>query len=109
VSRQIDLALPSEVMRAPSLPRALERARAKVDVERIFVLGGAEIYRQAIALEGCRRIYLTRVLARHACDSFFPTIPSRFRREALLFEGADGEGDARTGFRIELWIRTSGR
>jgi dihydrofolate reductase len=108
ITRQLNLALPDEVVRAPGLAQALELARARVDVERLFVLGGADIYRQAIVLPGCRRLHLTRVLARHACDAFFPPIPSRFRREALLAEGADGEGASATGYRIELWCRTGG-
>jgi dihydrofolate reductase len=105
ISRQINLALPPDVVRADSLSHALELARAPALVERIFVLGGAEIYRQALAMDGCRRIYLTRVLARHDCDAFFPAIPTRFRREALLSEGSDGEGQAAIGYRIELWSR----
>lgn len=105
ITRQIDLAFPPEVVRASSLPQSLELARAQVDVERIFVLGGADIYRQALAMENCRHIYLTRVLARYGCDVFFPSIPSRFRREALLAEGRDGEGDGALGYRIELWSR----
>jgi dihydrofolate reductase len=107
VTRQINLVLPDGTVRASSLPRGLEAARGRVEVERIFVLGGAEIYRQAIGLPGCRRIYLTRVLRRYPCDAHFPTIPSRFRRHALLGEGADGEGPERVGYRIELWSRTS--
>lgn len=105
ITRQVNLVLPDGVLRAVGLARALEVARAQVDVERIFVLGGAEIYRQAIELPRCRRIYLTRVLGRFPCDAFFPSIPSRFRRAALLAEGADGEGTARLGYRIELWRR----
>ncbi len=108
VSRQINLVVPDGVLRAASLNQALELARAPVDVERLFVLGGAEIYRQAIALPGCRRIYLTRVLGRFACDAFFPAIPSTFRREALLDEGAAPQEDGRQlGYRIELWSRIS--
>jgi len=109
VTRRINLVVPDGVVRASSLPQALELARAPVDVERIFVLGGADIYRQAIGHAGCRRIYLTRVMARYPCDAFFPAIPSRFRRESLLAEGADGEGDAKTGYRIELWTRAPAR
>jgi dihydrofolate reductase len=105
ISRQIDLVLPEGVLRAGSLLQALEQSRTQVDVERIFVLGGAEIYRLALPLETCRRIYLTRVLARYPCDSFFPSIPSRFRREALLAEGREGAGDDAVGYRIELWTR----
>jgi dihydrofolate reductase len=105
ITRQVNLVLPPEALRAGGLPQALELARAPVDVERIFVLGGANVYRQAIGLPGCRRIYLTRVLARFPCDAFFPSIPSRFRREALLEEGvAEGQGPA-IGYRIELWSR----
>jgi dihydrofolate reductase len=105
ITRQVNLVFPEGALRSSGLARALELARAQVDVERIFVLGGAEVYRQAISLPGCRRIYLTRVLRRFPCDAFFPSIPSRFRREALLAEGADGDGEARLGYRIELWRR----
>jgi dihydrofolate reductase len=108
VSRQINLALPTDVVRASSLSQALELARASAFVERIFVLGGAEIYRMALALDGCRRIYLTRVLARYECDAFFPAIPTRFRREALLAEGTGGAGQAAIAYRIELWTRAGG-
>lgn len=101
ISRQVDLAVPAGVIRAGSLEDALVRAAETGDVERIFVLGGGEIYRRALELDGCRHIYLTRVLARFACDAFFPPIPSRFRREELLAEGADGD----IGFRIERWTR----
>ena len=108
ITRQVNLALPDEAVRASSLPRALELARRRVDVERIFVLGGGDIYRQAIGLPGCRRLYLTRVLKRYACDAFFPTMPSRFRREALLAEGSEGQGEDAVAYRIELWCRIAG-
>jgi dihydrofolate reductase len=101
VTRQVNLALPGEVVVAHSLDQALVVARETADVERIFVLGGGEMYRHAIERPGLKRIYLTRVLARHKCDAFFPAIPSEFRREELLAEGADGD----IGFRIERWQR----
>ena len=101
VTRQLHLAVPDGVVAAPGLDHALVTAAETGDVERIFVLGGAHIYRQALEREGCRRIYLTRVLGRFGCDAVFPPIPSRFRREDLLAEGADGE----LGFRIEQWGR----
>lgn len=105
ITRQVNLVYPDGVIRAASLTQALERARAPVDVERIFVLGGADIYRQAIELPGCRHIYLTRVLGRFECDAFFPALPSRFRLETLLGEGAEmqPDGQRELGYRIELW------
>ena len=107
ISRNVSLALPEGVVRAPNLARALEQARSRVDVAGIFVLGGGEIYKQAIELPGCRRLYLTRVLKRYQCDTFFPPIPSGFRRASLLAEGADGEGAEKLGYRIELWHRAA--
>lgn len=101
VSRQRHLAVPEGVLLAPSLEHALVAARDVPDVERIFVLGGGDIYRQCFQLDGCRRIYLTRVLGRFPCDTFLAPIPSRFRRESLLGEGSDGG----VGYRIELWER----
>jgi dihydrofolate reductase len=102
VSTQPHLALPDGVLLAPGLEPALVASAEAAGVERIFVLGGGKIYRQALELPGCRRIYMTRVLARHTCDAFFPPMPSTFRRDQLLSEGADGG----VAYRIELWNRT---
>jgi len=101
VSRQPHLAVPDGVVLATTLDQALLAAREPADVERIFVLGGGDIYRQSFGLAGCRRIYLTRVLGRFPCDTFLAPIPSRFRRESLMAEGADGG----LGYRIEVWTR----
>jgi len=101
VSRQPHLAMPEGVVLATTLENALLAARGAHDVETIFVLGGGDIYRQSFALDGCRRIYLTRVLGRFECDTFLEPIPSRFRRESLLGEGHDGG----LGYRIEVWGR----
>lgn len=105
ISRNVSLALPEGVVRAPNLARALEQSRSRADVAGIFVLGGGEIYKQAILLPGCRRLYMTKVMKRFQCDTFFPSIPSGFRRASLLAEGADGEGSEKLGYRIELWSR----
>jgi dihydrofolate reductase len=101
ITRQLHLAMPEGAIKADSLDQALVVAAETVDVERIFVLGGGEIYRQALGRDGCRRLYLTRVLGHFECDAFFPPIPSWFRREELLAEGTDGE----LGYRIEQWGR----
>jgi dihydrofolate reductase len=101
VTRQIHLDLPEGAVLAGSLDQALVAACEAGGVERIFVLGGGDIYRQAIQLDGCQHIYLTRVIGHFPCDTFFPPIPSRFGRDALLDEGAD-DG---LGYRIERWSR----
>ena len=52
-----------------SLAQAFEVARESGD-QQPFVVGGAQIYRQALPLAS--RLYLTRVLADVAGDSHFP-------------------------------------
>ncbi|MEW5870256.1 MAG: dihydrofolate reductase [Chloroflexota bacterium] len=53
----------------PSLQAALDLARQSGEDE-CFVIGGGEIFRQALPLAD--RIYLTRVHTRAGCDVFFP-------------------------------------
>lgn len=54
-----------------SVEEAIELARSRGEVE-VFIGGGAEIYRQAIAT--AQRIYLTEVDAEVKADTFFPEI-----------------------------------
>ena len=56
---------------ADTFTAAIELA-ADDDPEHIFVIGGETVYRQALPL--ARRVYLTRVLARHTGDTSFPTL-----------------------------------
>jgi len=59
---------------APSLVAALMQSHA--NSERIFVIGGAQVYKEAIALPACERVYITRLElpAPKSCDTFFPEI-----------------------------------
>lgn len=52
-----------------SLEEAIEYA-ASLDPEEVFVIGGGELYRQALPLAG--RLYLTLVHASRVADTFFP-------------------------------------
>jgi len=68
VSRNHALDLP-RAERAPDLEAALDLARAAGDTE-AFVIGGGEIYRQALPLAD--RMYLTEVHAHVEGDTHFP-------------------------------------
>jgi dihydrofolate reductase len=79
---------------APSLEAALDQARALADAKsigEIMVIGGAELYRQALPLVD--RIYLTRVHAEPDGDALFPPLsPAEWRevsREPLPRDAAD--------------------
>ncbi|KAK4186536.1 dihydrofolate reductase-like domain-containing protein [Podospora australis] len=54
----------------------------EAEKRRVFVIGGAEIYKAALRLKEARRILLTRVQRGFECDVFFPV--------KLTEEGAQG-------------------
>lgn len=68
VTRNPQAAFPG-AERAPDLASALASARAAGDTE-VFVIGGGEIYRQALPLAD--RMYLTEVHAGVEGDTWFP-------------------------------------
>ena len=74
---------------AISLDAALTTLRARTDVDRVFCAGGAEIYRLALAHDGCLGIYLTRVHAQFHCDAHLPGLRGQFR--LLAQEGPHAE------------------
>ena len=69
-------ALPAGMLAATSLSGALELARARPEVDGLFVIGGAQIFGQAFAHPGCRHIYITRLAARFDCDAYLPPLPA---------------------------------
>lgn len=50
--------------------------------EKVFIMGGASVYKQAIALANCHELFITRVKGGHNCDVFFPAIPADFTLES---------------------------
>ena len=84
VSRNKDLELPRGVLRADGLDEALELLRTGASsktVEGVYVIGGAQIFEQAIVRKECRKIYLTQVLQTFDCDAFFPPFADYFQHE----------------------------
>lgn len=63
--------------------RSWDEVRACTAGRRVFVCGGAEIYRQALAM--CSDLYLTLVLTEVPGDAFFPPFEDQFElvREIL--------------------------
>jgi dihydrofolate reductase len=91
ISRDAALQVPRDVIRAESLERALAVLDSTSDVGRTFVIGGGEIFRQAINHPALCSVYLTRVHAALECDTFFPAIPASLTlvsRSAVQQEGA---------------------
>ena len=55
-----------------SLPAALRLTRALISIENIFVIGGAEVFKEAIQMPECKKVYLTMVNQLYPADVFFP-------------------------------------
>lgn len=71
-----------------SLKKAIDLARS-IDNQEIFIIGGGEIYRQAIADNLVDKLYITKVQGDYKADVFFPDY-SHFK---LLNRRDDREGD----------------
>lgn len=72
-------------------------------VEEIFIIGGGEVYRQAMPM--ATRLYLTRILAEASCaDTFFPDInPQEW---TLTEEETMPARDGQPAFRFCNYVRT---
>ena len=59
---------------------ALKTFSSRADIENIFVIGGGEVFKQAINHPLCEKIYLTQINKNFDCDTFFPKIdPEKFK------------------------------
>jgi dihydrofolate reductase len=105
VTRRTDLVVPDGVVVAASLDAGLVAARAP-DVETVFVVGGAEIYREAFARNDLRWIYLTRVDGHFQCDATIPDLDRDFERDA--WDGEQELEDSGVRYRIARLKRRPG-
>lgn len=75
-----------------SLQEALKMAHEDESVERVFVIGGGEVFFEAIVRPECERVYMTTLdlELNGPCDTFFPII-EMLRRFELVKAVVDGE------------------
>lgn len=105
ISRNPGLALPDGVLFASSVEEAVGRLRDTA--KEVFIIGGGEIYRQAMPLAD--RLYLTRIHASPDGDTSFPEIaPDQWRlvwrEEHPATAGSDGSGSV-PAFEFADYIR----
>lgn len=74
LSRQKDIVVPSEVIVARCFKEALVKVSEMCDVCDVWVIGGEEVYKEAMDSPYCKYIVLTEIQARFECDRFFPDI-----------------------------------
>lgn len=54
------------------------------DIEKTFIIGGAEVYASAFENMDIAGVYVTRIHQDFQCDQFFPQIPGAFSKEILI-------------------------
>lgn len=82
LSRDLNYEVPQDVVKAGSLDEALQLVQSasfKESFGRVFVIGGAELFKAAIVHPQCREVYLTQISSSFSCDRFFPPLPAAFR------------------------------
>ncbi|MBF0523343.1 MAG: dihydrofolate reductase [Candidatus Omnitrophica bacterium] len=78
LTRSRDLILPGGVEKAGSFQDVFNLLKSRTDWEKIFIIGGAEIYKEAVALRNLQTIYMTHVRKDFGCDKFFPLTKEEF-------------------------------
>jgi dihydrofolate reductase len=89
LTRDANMALPQGVVKSSDFEAALELLSGTA--ADVFVIGGAEIFRMAIAHPSCQRLFITHIQKSFECDRFFPPLPVTFR-ETARSEVLDGDG-----------------
>ena len=104
LSHDKDLHLDPAVLTCDSLERALDllRERHPNDLGNIFVMGGAQVYKVAIASSRCQNIFITEIMQDFACDTFFPKDLGKFK--SIYQSPVQKEGSI--SFRFTQWIQS---
>lgn len=104
LSRRPGLDVPAGVVRARDFDAALRALGSLTPaVARVFVIGGSQVYAEALARPECRCVHYTRIDGRFDCDTFFPAFEDRFACTAMLHEATE----AGISYRLELWTRSA--
>lgn len=68
----------NDVMSYSSLDECLIDLENKDEIEKVYVIGGSQLYNEAIHHEECENIFLNQLNNINICDTFFPCIPDKF-------------------------------
>lgn len=61
-----------------SLDECLMDMENKDEIEKIYIIGGGRLYKEAIHHKQCENIFLNKINNVNICDTFFPVIPDNF-------------------------------
>lgn len=82
------------------------------EVDRVFIIGGGQIYKAALELKQAKRILLTRILQDFDCDTYFPvelkedgTGSGWIRKDTQALREWTGEGEDVEGIKEEGGVK----
>jgi dihydrofolate reductase len=102
VISRTEQALPPNCYLSHSVKDAIELAQSLTQQDEVVVIGGAEIYRQA--MEWVDRMYITQVHLTPEGDTFFPEIDSRVWQETER-EDVPADADSAIAYSIVTYQR----
>ncbi|KAG9273095.1 dihydrofolate reductase-like isoform X1 [Astyanax mexicanus] len=73
-------------------------------IETIWVIGGTEVYREAMEHPWCDLIYLTDIMADFDCDVFFPDFDRNIYRKQSRFPGVPDEIQEENGIKFQFQV-----
>jgi len=83
---------PSGVLVAPSVANAVAALAARDDLGEVFVIGGQRAYEEALEMDACERLYITRVGKDFECDASFPAFDPLSWRPVHVSKTSSHEG-----------------
>lgn len=99
----------NDVLICSSLPAALRRLATPpylTSVETVFVIGGGQVYKEAMKLPECDAIHITKVDYSCECDTFFP----RLDEESFgLWYSSMSVIENNIKFKFATYVRTNGQ
>ena len=102
ITRNKEILKDPGVIYVSSLGQAMSEAR-KI-TSHTYIIGGAEIYKQALESDVVDAIFITRVLATVEGDAFFAPIDET-RFENKLYHDHASDADNAYAMRFETWVR----
>lgn len=67
---------------ASTLEHALDLVDADGAIDDVFIIGGAQLYKEAVVHPNCEAIFLTLIKGTYDCDTFFPSLKREWIRVA---------------------------
>lgn len=64
--------VPEGILLYPKLTDAVKSLHTNKKVEKLWVIGGAGLYNEAVKDKNCKRLYITKIDQEFLCDTFFP-------------------------------------